>query len=72
MNAKQILQRTVNKAIANGSPIVHEITPASAMLSEMVETVKDMEGWDGSPEAFETMKENLRAAIFRAKSAGIR
>lgn len=37
------------------------------MLMELQETLKDMKGWDGSPEAFEIMQTNIADRIKKAK-----
>lgn len=35
-------------------------------LTELRETLKDLEGFDGTPEALQTIKDNIRAAIAQA------
>ena len=49
----------------------NQIETARAMLAEINATIADMDSWDGTPEGFETIKENLRAMAFRARAAGL-
>ena len=37
------------------------------MLMELQETLKDMKGWDGTPEAYEIMQVNIADRIKKAK-----
>jgi hypothetical protein len=39
----------------------------AAMLQELRETLRELEEWDGTPDAFEIIKENIRAAIKDAR-----
>jgi hypothetical protein len=44
------------------------IAAAPALLNECRETLKDLETWDGSPEALEIICINLRAAIAKGET----
>lgn len=37
-----------------------------ALLTELTETLRDLEEWDGTEDAIATIKDNLRAAIRKA------
>ena len=54
--------------VSGNSADVRMIAEAPAMAVELRETLRDIETWDGSHDALEVIKENLRAILARVEA----